>query len=100
MAEVYFNEFRMLVIEQIRAIEQNRPETHSTEWFLLKYLRRIEKNSLPPASPGRMENCMRALIRFYVDCIDENTEVGERCKMIYEGYRKTLREAQTKKQGY
>lgn len=100
MAEVYFNEFRMLVIEQIRAIEQNRPETHSTEWFLLKYLRRIEKNALPPTTPGRMENCMRALIRFYVDRIDEKTEIGERCKVVYEEYRKTLREAQTNKQRY
>jgi len=39
---------------------------------------------------------MRSLIRFYVDNIEESSDMGERCIAIYEQYRKTLRENQEK----
>ena len=96
MSEIYFDEFRLIVIEQIRDIEQSGPETHSMEWFLLKYLRRIEMNARTPTTLASMENSMRALIRFYVDMIDEDSQLGDRCKMIYENYRRITREAQAK----
>ena len=40
---------------------------------------------------------MRGFIRFYVDNIDEKSELADRCLKIYGQYRKTLREAQVKK---
>jgi len=91
MREIYFGEFRVVVIRHIREIEALGPESHTTEWFLLKYLRRIEKNANPPSTPGRMENCMRGMIRFYVDQIDERSALGERCRLIYDAYVNTLR---------
>ena len=94
MREIYFGDFRIYVIEHIRAIEAQSPKFQSTEWFLLRYLRKIEKNSNPPTTHGRVEGCMRGLIRFYVDVIDEDTELGDRCKKIYAEYRKTLRFSQ------
>ena len=93
MREIYFGDFRLVVIEQINAIKASGAESHSVEWFLLKYLTRIEKNALPPATPGRMENSVRAMVRFYVDMIDENSALGERCRLVYEEYRKALRNA-------
>lgn len=96
MREIYFGDFRLVVIEQINEIQAQEPESHSVEWFLLRYLKRIEKNANPPTTPGSMENSVRALVRFYVDMIDENSPMGERCRFIYEQYKKTVRESQTR----
>ena len=96
MREIYFGDFRLIVIDQINEIKAQEPESHSTEWFLLRYLQRIEKNAVPPTTPGRMENSIRALVRFYVDTIEEDSALGERCRLIYEQYKKTLREAREK----
>jgi hypothetical protein len=89
--EIYFDELRMIVIQHIREIEASDPENQSIEWYLLKYLKRITKNTLPPTIPGRMENSMRGFIRFYVDNIDEQSVLGERCRNIYDAYVKSLR---------
>ena len=94
MGSNYFEDFRLLVIRHIREVEAENPAYQSTEWFLLRYLKRIEKTTEPPASPGRVDNSMRALIRFYVDMIEERSQHGERCRMINEEYRKTLRASQ------
>ena len=93
MREIYFGEFRLIVIQHIKAIEALGPQSHTTEWFLLKYLKRIAHHANPPTTRGRLENCMRGLIRFYVDNIEENSPLGERCRFIYEAYVKTLRES-------
>ncbi len=94
MRKIYFGDFRIYVVEHIKSIEAQDPEYQSTEWFLLRYLRKIEKNSNPPTTSGRVEGCMRGLIRFYVDTIDEKSELGDRCVKIYAEYRKTLRISQ------
>ncbi len=94
MAEVYFGEFRLIVIEHRKEVEKLVEETHTTEWFLLRYLKRIEKQANEPHSKSRMEGLMRGLIRFYVDNVDEKSELGERCQNIYDHYRRTLREQQ------
>ena len=80
MREIYFGEFRLIVIQHIKEVEADNPEYQSTEWYLIKYLKRIEKSSNPPTSPGSVENSMRALIRFYVDMIEERSDLGERCR--------------------
>lgn len=98
MGKIYFGHFRTYVIEHIKMIEAQDPEYQSTAWFLLRYLRKIEKNTNPPTTPGRVEGCMRGLIRFYVDSIDEDSELGDCCKKVYAEYRKTLRFSQENKQ--
>jgi len=92
MSRIYFEDFRLLVIRHVREMEAEKPESHSPEWFLLKYLRRIAKTAEGPVSPNRVEGSLRSLIRFYVDNIDETSDMGRRCTAIYEAYRKTLRE--------
>ncbi len=94
--EPYFADFRLYVIEHIKAIEQQNYASHSIEWFLLRYLNRITKKANPPSRRGDMDNAIQALIRFYVDNLDEKSEMGERCQKIYNEYRKCLRTQQEK----
>lgn len=98
MKDIYFGDFRLFVTQQYKEIASIDHEYQSTEWFLLRYLKRIEKLTEPPSEPGRVEGGMRGLIRFYVDNIDEKSELAERCLNIYEQYRKALRETQENKQ--
>ena len=91
MPPVYFEDFHNVVLYHYREIAAENPAYQSTEWFLLRYLKRIEKNTVMPASPEQVDDSMRGLIRFYVDRIDAKSPLGERCLRIYEEYRKTLR---------
>jgi len=94
MKNVYFGEFRAVVIEHIRHIDTTRPEPYSVEWFLLRYLRRIVKSTEPEPDPARVESSVRGLIRFYADNIDRASDAGERCRAVHTAYRRTLRQAQ------
>ena len=96
MKEIYFGDFRTFVIEHVRTLEQQEFESHSTEWFLLRYLKRVVKTTEIPTSPERVEGSIRSLVRFYVDNIDEKSELGDQCIKIYDEYRKTLRTQQEK----
>ena len=95
MREIYFGDFRSYVIQHIRHIDTIDYEIDSIEWFLLKYLRRVVASTESESGPGRVEGCMRSLVRFYVDNIDERSELGDQCMKIYDEYRKTLRHSQT-----
>ena len=95
MSSVYFEDFRRIVLSHYRDIAAENPDYQSTTWFLLRYLKRIEKNTTMPTTPENVENSMRGFIRFYVDRIDAKSPLGERCIMIYEEYRKTLRNKQS-----
>ncbi len=92
----YFADFRVHVLSHIKDIEKREYESHSIEWFLLKYLHRLAKSANPPSQRGDMENAIRALIRFYVDNLEENSDLGTRCQTIYNEYRKCLRRQQEK----
>ena len=94
MPEIYFGDFRKVVIHHYNEIAAADPAFQSVEWFLLRYLKRIEKITNPPSSSGRVENAMRGFIRFYIDMIDEHSPLGDRCITIYQEYRKTLRSSQ------
>ncbi len=94
MPEYYFADFRLFIAEQIKFVEMMDYESHSTEWFLVKYLKRVEKLTNPPSRKGQVDNAMRGLIRFYVDNLDEKSELGERCQKIYNEYRNTIRHQQ------
>lgn len=96
MSEIYFDYLRSLVNEYINDLKSREPESHSLEWFLLKYLRRIEKTSQTPAVPGQVEGAVRSLVRFYVDNIEENSELGDLCTRVYNAYHRVLREHQEK----
>jgi len=94
MKSIYFGDFHIVVKGLIKDIDSTNPESHSIEWFLLKYLKRIAKIAGSADHPGQFESAMRALVRFYVDNIDDRSELGQRCIFIYEQYRKILRDTQ------
>lgn len=96
MANIFFGDFRLVVIDHIKIIDAANPEAHSIEWFLLKYLKRIVKNTEQPGSAGRVDGAVRALIRFYLDNIDEKSELGGHCIHVYEEYRKTVKKYEDK----
>ncbi len=96
MRNIYFGDFRLLVIQHIKDIDGTSPDPYSVEWFLLSYLRRIVKVTTEPAMPGRVDSCIRAMIRFYLDNVDDKSDLGDRCARIYDEYRKTVRLSQEK----
>jgi hypothetical protein len=91
MGEIYFGDFRSFIIQYIKQIDKMNYESDSIEWFLLKYLRRIVHATEGDNAPGRVEGA----IRFYIDNLDEQSELVDHCIKIYEAYRKTLRYGQT-----
>lgn len=96
MSENYFGDLHDTVLRHYREIAAENPAFQSGEWFLLRYLRRIEILTASPSSTEKVENSMRALIRFYIDRIDAQSPMGERCVQIYDEYRKTKYRKQMK----
>jgi hypothetical protein len=97
MSEIHFDSLRSKVVEYINEIKANDPESYSIEWFLLKYLKRIENNSQPPSAPWQVEGSIRSLVRFYIDNVDENSAMGDICTRVYNEYRRVLKEHQEKR---
>jgi len=95
MTEIHFGAFRTYVIHRMREIEALDYEVDSVEWFLLRYLRQLVKSIESEQPDGRVDGRMRSLVRFYVDNIDQHSELGEQCMAIHEEYRKSLRGGQT-----
>tara|TARA_R110000782_G_scaffold13730_13_gene40328 strand:- start:2786 stop:3085 length:300 start_codon:yes stop_codon:yes gene_type:complete len=97
MKKIYFGDFRLYVIKHIKEIEKTEIESYTTEWFLIRYLKKITKVADGNIEYNIVEGPIRSLIRFYVDNIDEKTELGDRCKKIHLEYRKLLRQKQSSK---
>ena len=89
MKEVYYGDFRVVVVEHIRRIEVSDPEAYSTPWFLLKYLRRLERFTLETDAQHQVQSSVRSLLRFYLDQLQEASELGQVCNDIFEAYRRS-----------
>lgn len=97
MRKIYFGDFQIYVKGHIKEIQKEEVEAYTLEWFLIRYLKKITKVTEGRKEYIYVEGPVRSLIRFYVDNIDENSELGERCKKIHNEYRKLLREKQSSK---
>ena len=98
MRKIYFGDFRLYVMQHIKEIEKGTEiEAYTTEWFLVRYLKKITKVTEGRTEYTRVEGPIRSLIRFYVDNIDEKSDLGDRCKKIHLEYRNLLREKQSSK---
>ena len=97
MRQVYFGDFRTYVTGHIKEIQKSDIEAYTVEWFLIRYLKKITKVSEGTKDHDHVEGQIRSLIRFYVDNIDEKSELGERCLKIHQEYRKLLRQKQSSK---
>ena len=99
MRKIYFGDFRQLVIEQRKAIAATEPEAYSKPWFLLRYLKKIIIASEYSSQPWRVESSVKSMVRFYLDNIDERSDNGQRCKLIYEQYKETVKKRQETRYG-
>jgi hypothetical protein len=98
MKKIYFGDFHLYVLEHIKEIESADIESYTTKWFLVRYLRKITNMTIEGnLEHTRIEGPMRSLIRFYVDNIDEQSDLGERCIKIHNKYRALLRKKQSSK---
>jgi hypothetical protein len=98
MRQIYFGDFHDYVLEHIKDIESNELDSYTTEWFLVRYLKRITKVTIAGnLEHSRVEGLMRSLIRFYVDNVEEQSDLGERCLKIHNKYRTTIRKQQSSK---
>ncbi len=97
MRKIYFGDFRIYVLGQIKEMQKVEIEAYTTEWFLIRYLNKITKITEGSLEYTRVEGPMRSLIRFYVDNIEEKSELGERCIKIHNEYRNLLRKKQSSK---
>jgi uncharacterized protein (UPF0305 family) len=88
--KIYFGDLRIVIVEHINEIKQQDIEAYSTEWFLLKYLQRLSVSTNELSRSHEVEGSMRALMRFYVDNIEERSDLARRCKHIHSKYRETL----------
>ncbi len=84
-------EFRELLRRHIRELEDERPAEQSTDWFFLRYLRRLQRRALAQPRARDCEGLMRGLTRFYVDHVEEGSALAERFEDILETHRYALR---------
>ena len=97
MAELQtnFDECRVVLARHIKELTDARPVAQSTGGYLLKYLRRIHRKVVVSTSPRECENTIRALIRFYLDAIDEGSALEAVCMDVLQFHRRSLRNERT-----
>ena len=95
--EVYYGDFRVVVVEHIRRITATEPESYTTAWFLLRYLRRIERYTVEPGYEHQVQSGLRSLLRFYVDQVEELSDLGNVCNQVFEAHRRSLRAPERQK---
>ena len=96
MRNIYFGDSRLLIQHHIKNIENTGPNPYSIVWFLLRDLRKIAGITIESAALGRADICIKAMIRFYLDNINDKLELGDRCIIIYDEYCKIIRSKQDK----
>ena len=89
--QIPFDEFRVVLVRHIKELTVLRPDDQTTAWYLLKYMRRIHAKVIVSTSPREVENTIRALLRFYLDAVDEGTDLERRCKEVMKFHRRSVR---------
>ena len=84
-------EFRELVQRHIKDLERSYPEEQSTMWFFLRYLKRLRKCALTRTQARACDGAMRSLTRFYLDRVDEPSDLSWRFDEILESHRHAMR---------
>lgn len=94
--KIYFGDFHVFVKAELKTLKDEEPESYSIEWFLMRYLKRIVKESESNLEPWRVDRSIRQMVRFYLDNIEESSPNGLRCRRIHEEYRKTITSTKNK----
>ena len=86
-----FVEFREIVTRHVTELEREYPERQGTTWYFLRYLQRVSRRAQAVESPVELESAVRALTRYYVDNIDEDSELAARFQDVLDAHRHALR---------
>ncbi|MEQ8660810.1 MAG: hypothetical protein RLW62_08335 [Gammaproteobacteria bacterium] len=84
-----FVELRAVLARNIAELEHEYPERHSTAWFFLRYLKRVQRHA-EGASPRHCDRAVRAMTRFYVDMDDAETALARRFDEVYFAHRNAV----------
>lgn len=84
-------EFRELLATHIHDIERAYPERYSTEWFFLRYVKRVNRCAHGGDTPAACNGAMRGLTRFFVDQIEPDSDLAPRFDALLECHRYALR---------
>ena len=84
-------EFRELLVRTVRELEDERFEANSPEWYFLRYVRRLRNTAEKQESAADCSPAMQGLTRYFVDSIDEKSDLGDRFREILECHRFALR---------
>lgn len=82
-------ELRALLARHIAEIERGYPDRHSTAWFFLRYLKRVQRHA-EGSSPRDCDRAIRALTRFYVDMDAAETDLARRFDEVYFAHRNAV----------
>ncbi|MEQ8233048.1 MAG: hypothetical protein RLW61_20945 [Gammaproteobacteria bacterium] len=82
-------ELREVIARNVAELEHEYPERHSTAWFFLRYLKRVQRHAEGPSARG-CDRAMRALTRFYVDMDDAETDLARRFDEVYFTHRNAV----------
>jgi hypothetical protein len=91
-----FVEFRELLQRHVKQLQKPYPERYSTEWFFLRYVRRLDFDAQSDEAPQACNSAMRGLTRFYVDQVAEHSELAVAFEEILECHRYALRMERTR----
>ncbi len=84
-------EFRELVRRHAQELEKTYPERYSTDWFFLRYVKRLEKKAWDHETPRACSGVMRGMTRYFVDSVEEGSMLASRFEEILECHRYALR---------
>ena len=89
--QAQFDDFRDLVTHHVRELEAEDPAFQSTPWYFLRYLKRVSTTAAEASHAREVENSIRALIRFYVDSVDEKSPLQLRFEQVLEYHNRAMR---------
>ena len=83
-------EFRESVARHIKELERSEFDRYSTEWFFLRYLKRVARQA-EQVGLAREISGMSGLTRYYVDRIEAGSDLATRFEEILDAHRHALR---------
>ncbi|MEM7540438.1 MAG: hypothetical protein AAF384_02510 [Pseudomonadota bacterium] len=86
-----FLEFRETLERHIKEMERDYPERYTTDWYFMRYLKRIDMHAHRVDSPRDVSGSMRGLLRFYVDSVEPGSTLAERFEEVLDAHRFALR---------
>lgn len=86
-----FSSFREVLARHIKQLAASHPERLGTEWFFLRYLRRLARRAENAERARELDGALRGLTRYYVDRVPEDSPLASAYEDILAAHREALR---------